>query len=291
VAEYVAEAEQDEQNEVAPETAKERTGTKTELFLGLLWLGITVFTAYASLHGTPVMTGAFGAALDAMPDVISSSLITAASIAAAASSRYGSAFKRLLMGLLAGAGFGVVTAIGVRWAYGEGTSVMTLCITVAAACILGGAFAMLPGGVLDSSLWAMTWVLFVGLILPVLKPSLLTVLGGGPAATEAGQATAETRFLLLQPIVAGLLAAMHSVRWMRKDDPSLFWYPIAGALPGVYLLATESLGHIGGKVLAATPDGAAGEALFTDAAKLKYALTVLAVGGLLALLIGARKPK
>ncbi|MEV0268006.1 hypothetical protein AB0H43_04450 [Hamadaea sp. NPDC050747] len=154
---------------------------------------------------------------------------------------------------------------------------------MAAACVLGGAFAMLPGAVLDASLWAMTWVLFAGLILSVLKPHLVTMLGGG--------ATGQSRFLLLQPAVAGLLAAMHSVRWLRAENPALFWFPVAGALSGVYLLATEGLGHFGGKVLAATPDSAAGEALFTDAAKLKYAVIVLAVGGVLALLIAARRPR
>ncbi|MBV1852904.1 hypothetical protein [Catellatospora tritici] len=269
----------------------ESTGTKTEVFTGLLWLGVSVFTAYATLHGTPGAPGPLGAAIEAMPDLISSSLITAAAIAAAASSRRGSALGRLLVGLAVGAGFGLVTAAGVRFAYGAEASVTTLCLTVAAACVLGGAFAALPGPVVDSSLWAMTWVLFAGLILTVLKDPLLTVLGGGPTATDAAQATAETRFLLLQPVVAGLLAAMHSVRWLRMDDPGLFWYPLTGALPGVYLLATEGLGHVTAKALSATPGGAAGAALFTDATRIRYAVIVLAVGGVLALLIGARRPK
>ncbi|MBB5867312.1 hypothetical protein F4553_000691 [Allocatelliglobosispora scoriae] len=267
------------------------TGVKTEVYLGLLWLGITVFTAYASLHGAPGGTGALGAAVAAMPDVLSASLITAASIAGAAASRYAGAGRRLLVGFVAGAAFGLVTAVGVRLAYGPGTSVTMLAITVAVACVLGGAFAILPEGVLGASLWAMTWVLFAGLILSVLKPNLLTVLGGGPAAAQAAQATAETRFLYLQPVVAGLLAAMHSVRALRADDPALFWFPVAGALPGLYLLATEGLGHLGGTSLSATPDGAVGEALLTDPTKIRYAVIVLAVGGLLGLLIGARRPK
>jgi hypothetical protein len=273
------------------ETPAESAGIKTEVFLGLLWLGITVFTAYASTNGMPGAPGPLGAAVEAMPGVISSSLITAAAITGAASSRYASAFRRLLTGLTAGAAFGVVTAIGIRFAYGSGTSVTMLSITVAAACVVGGAFAMLPSAVLDASLWAMTWVLFAGLILSVLKTNLLTILGGGPAAAEAAQAAAETRFLYLQPVVAGLLAAMHSVRSLRPEDPVLFWFPVAGALSGIYLLVTEGLGHVGGKVLSAAPDGAAGEALLTDAAKLKYALIVLAVGGVLGLLIGVRRPK
>ncbi len=274
------------------ETPKESTGTKTEVYLGLLWLGITVFTAYASINGVKGAPGPLESAIEAMPDVISTSLVTAASIAAAASSRAASALGRLFIGLAAGAAFGVVTAIGVRFAYGPGASVTMLSITVAAACVLGGVFAMLPGPMIDSSLWAMTWVLFAGLILSVLKTNLLLLLGGGPNATEAAQATAESRFLLLQPIVAGLLAAMHSVRWLRPENPPVFWFGITGALSGIYLLATEGLGHLGGKVLSSTtPDGAAAEALLTNADKLKYAVIVLAVGGVLGLLIGARKPK
>lgn len=266
-----------------PQVVAESTGTRTEVFVGLLWLGITVFTAYVSIHGVPGAPGPLGAAVDAMPDVISSSLITAASIAAAAGSRSSGAVQRLFTGLAAGAAFGAVTAIGVRFAYGASTSVTVLGITVAAACVLGGAFCVLPSAVVDASLWAMTWVLFAGLILAVLKPHLLTVLGGGP--------TAQTRFLLLQPAVAGLLAAMHATRWLRPADPSPAWYLVSGALPGIYLLATEGLGQLGGMALLATPDGAAGAALFTDAAKLQYAVIVLAVGGVLGLLIGARRPK
>ncbi|GHJ48329.1 hypothetical protein Cs7R123_56710 [Catellatospora sp. TT07R-123] len=274
-----------------PAEPAESTGTKQEVYLGLLWLAITVFTAYSSLHGTPGATGPLDAAIQAMPDVVSTSLITAAAIAAAAASRRATALGRLLVGLLAGAGFGLVTAFGVRLAYGSGTSVTTLCVAVAAACVLGGAVAMLPGEVVDSSLWAMTWVLFAGLILNVLKPSLLTVLGGGPAADAMAQATAETRFMYLQPAVAGLLAAMHAVRWLRSADPALAWYPLTAALPGVYLLATEGLGHVAGRALAATPDGAAGQALLTDATKIRYTVIVLVVGGVLGLLIGARRPK
>lgn len=267
------------------------TGTGTEVYLGLLWLGITVFTAYVSIHGVPGASGPLDAAVTAMPDVISSSLITAASIAGAASSRYAGTFRRLFIGLAAGAAFGVVTAFGVRFAYGAGASVTMLSVTVAVACVLGGSFAMLPGAVLHASLWAMTWVLFAGLILSVLKPNLLTLLGGGPMAAQAAQATAESRFLYLQPVVAGLLAAMHSVRALRPESPALLWYPVAGALSGIYLLATEGLSHLGGRALSRTPDGAAGQALYTDAAKVKYALIVLAVGGVLGLLIGARRPK
>lgn len=265
------------------DVAADSSATRTEVCLGLLWLAISVFTAYASIHGVPGAPGPVSAAVSAMPDVISSALVTAASIAAAAGSRHAGAVRRLLIGLATGAGFGAVAAVGVRIAYGTSTSVTMLSITVAAACVLGGAFAMLPGSVIDASLWAMTWVLFAGLILSVLKPHLVTMLGGG--------ATGQSRFLLLQPAVAGLLAAMHSVRWLRPADPALLWFPVAGALSGVYLLATEALGHLGGKVLSATPDSAAGEALFTDAAKLKYAVIVLAVGAVLALTIGARRPR
>jgi hypothetical protein len=263
--------------------AADRTATRTEVYLGLLWLAVTVFTAYAAIHGVPQAPGPISAAVAALPDVISSALISAAAIAAAAGSRHAGAFRRLLVGLAAGTAFGAVTAVGVRIAYGASTSVTMLSITVAAACVVGGLFAVLPSAVLDASLWAMTWVLFAGLILSVLKPHLVTMLGGG--------ATGQDRFLLVQPAVAGLLAAMHSVRWLRPADPALLWFPVAGALSGVYLLATEGLGQLGGEVLSATPDGAAGAALFTDAAKLRYAVIVLAVGGVLALVIGARRPR
>ena len=98
------------------ETHRESTGTAQELFLSLLWLGTTMYVAHATLGNAPDPDGVLGAAVEAMPDLIISSLVTGASLGAAAGSRFGGTGRRLLVGLAMGSAFG--SACGVRHADG-----------------------------------------------------------------------------------------------------------------------------------------------------------------------------
>jgi hypothetical protein len=65
------------------------TGTLTALFLGLLWLVTTMWTAHATIKGTGAdASGVLGAAAAALPGVIAATLVTGASIGHAASGRF-----------------------------------------------------------------------------------------------------------------------------------------------------------------------------------------------------------
>ena len=176
------------------------TGTLTQLFLGLVWLGTTMYAAHATITGSGEnVSGALAAAVAALPGVVAATLVTGASIGAAAGPRFRSAGGRLLAGLALGALFGLAAAAGIRFAYGGGASIMALAITVGAASIVGGALAVLPGEVLKAGLWGTTWVFFAGVIFGVLQPNLVKLLGSGEAAN--------TRFVLGQSLVTGLVAA------------------------------------------------------------------------------------
>src|SRR6476659_7064884 len=87
------------------------SGTGTQLFLGLLWLGTTMWAAHATLAGqSDTAGGALGSAVSALPDVVAAMVVTSATIASAASSRFAGPGRRFLMGLGAGILFGAIAA-------------------------------------------------------------------------------------------------------------------------------------------------------------------------------------
>jgi hypothetical protein len=267
-------------------------GTPTQIFSGLLWLGITVWVARATLTtGGVGLTGPLGSAAAALPGVVAATLLTSATIASAASGRFRGAGRRLLVGLGVGVLFGAITAAGVRLAYGNAPSITVLAVVVGAAGVLAGAAAVLPHAVLEAALWATTWVFFAGIIFGVLQVQLTTLLGGGPAADPAAQATANTRFTYGQSILTGLAAAYFAYRNLSGEKKAWPWFLIAGALPGGLLLAAEGFIRLGGSsvirlVHATGVDNAALVGL-TDWSRLRHALIVFAVGGVVAAIRGA----
>lgn len=269
------------------------TGTGTQLFLGLLWLGITVWTTHATLTtGQDGPTGVLGQAAEALPGIVTTAMVTGASIASAAGSRSERALVRFLVGLLAGVVFGVAVAFGLRFAYGAGPSITVLAITVGAACVVGGVAAILPNAVLEAALWGVSWVFFAFLILGVLQVQALKMLGGGPTASVAAQSTAESRYVLITAVAAGLFGALQTYRNLGMERHSLGWYLIAGSVPGLILLAGEALTTLGGASLVHIVHGfTAGDApvaALTSAARIRDALIVLVVGALISLIGGAR---
>ncbi len=260
------------------------TGTSIQLFVGLVWLGTTMFTAHATITGGGEnVSGALGAAAAALPGVVAATLVTGASVGAAAGPRWRSAGGRLLGGLALGALLGVAAAAGIRFAYGDGAPIMALAITVGAGSVVGGALAILPGDVLRAGLWATTWVFFVGVIFGVLQPNLVKLLGSGEAAN--------TRFVVGQSVLTGLAAAFCALRFLRVEGNRVLWYLVGGALPGLVLLGAERLTRAGGSAVAELVHGFRTESptlvQLSDSARLRHALIVLAVGGLIALLMGA----
>jgi hypothetical protein len=258
-------------------------GTFALICLGLVWLGTTVYAAHATITGSgETLSGSLGAAAAALPGVVAATLVTGATIGAASGPRHGSAGGRLLAGLILGALFGLAAAAGIRFAYGGERSVMVLAITVGAASLVGGALAVLPGEVLKAGLWGTTWVFLAGVIFGVLPPNLVNLLGSGDAAN--------TRFAVGQSVVTGLAAAF-SLLLLRVPRNRMLWYLVGGALPGLVLLGAEWLTRAGGPAVAQLVHGFRGQSSalveLAASARLRHALIVLAVGGLIAMLLGA----
>ena len=257
------------------------TGSLTQLFLGMVWLGTTMYAAHTTITGRG-MNGALGATVAALPGLVAATLVTGASIGAAAGRRSRGAAGRLLTGLALGTVLGVAAAAGIRFAYGGGTSITMLAITVGAASVVGGALAVLPGEVLKAGLWGATWVFVVGMMFGVLQPNLVRFLGNGEGAN--------TRFVLTESLVTGLAAALSTLRFLRVKRNRVLWYLVGGALPGMVLLGAEWLTRAGGPLVAQLVRGPRTDsAALAEPARLRHALIVLAVGGLVATLLGALK--
>src|SRR4051794_7553176 len=94
------------------------SGTMREVYLGLLWLGTSMYVEHMSLRGGGHLSGALGAAAAALPGVIAATLVTSAGIANVASSNRRSAGGRLAFGLVVGLLFGAVSGVALRYAYG-----------------------------------------------------------------------------------------------------------------------------------------------------------------------------
>jgi hypothetical protein len=253
------------------------SGTGRELFLGLLWFGTSMWTAHATINGTGAdASGPLGAAAAALPGVVAGTIVTAAGIGHAAASRFRGAGGRMLAGLALGALFGAISAAGIRFGYGDQQSITVLAVTVGVASVLGGALAVLPDAVLESGLWATSWVFFCGVILGVLQPQLTKLLTGDSLT-------------LAESVVTGLLAGYFALQWLRNERTWVV-FVLAGALPGLVLLATEALTRLGGAGLVHLVNGfsPAQDALvqLTDAARLRHGLIVLVAGVAVTSLVG-----
>ena len=265
--------------------SRESTGTARELFLGLLWLATSLFSAHAALSGHgDGPDGLLGAAAAALPGLVAATLVTGASIGHAAGSRFRSAVGRLVAGVAVGAVFGAAAGVGLRLAYGKTPSITTLAVVVGVASVIGGAFAMLPDAVLEAGLWATTWVFFAGVIVGVWQATWLA-----KTAVADPDQPASLLFALAQATATGLIAAVYSSRSLRGEKPAVGWFVVAGAVPGLLLLGAELLTRLAGASVQKLIGGDSKVLVkLSDTAALRHALIVLAVGMVLAGISGLR---
>jgi len=270
-------------------------GSGVLLALGLLWLAITMWTAHASIlgnSGDPAV--ALGSAAGALPGVIAASLLAGGTAGLALIGRFGRSggtVRRLLVGLAAGSVCGLVAAGAILYGYGANSSIAVLAVTVGIAGAVGGASAALPSPVFAAGIVATLVVFLAGVLFNLVQPQLTNLFDTGN--TLQSQASASEVFAYTQSAVSGLLAGIAGYWYLRRRDERPWpWYLLAGALPGLLLLATEALTHLGGSSLFGIVKGfsAWDRAMveFTDFARFRNALVVLFVGGLTAMIAVGR---
>jgi hypothetical protein len=281
-----------EETATRAEVSTGSTGTLTELYMALVFLGTSVWTTHATINNSvDSLPSVLADAAAALPGLVAATILTGAGLGGAGASRFRSVGGRLLAGLGLGLLFGIISAAAIRWAYGSGSTIMALAVTVGIASVVGGLLAVFPERMLGAGLWATGWVFFAGVIFGVLQPQIINALGGGKGASAAAQDTANTRFLLGQAVVTGVLAAYFALQKLRTERPAWIWYTLAGALPGLILLGAEWLTRFGGTSLADlaniyAPDTAALEGP-SASNRLQHALIVLVVATVVTSIAGA----
>lgn len=286
------------------------------LALGVAWLAAVLLVARASIMVNGEL--ALITAAIALPTVIATSVLAGAvsglTAVGALTARRPEWTARLalraalavLAGLLA-AGLGSMVILVNSGAY---PSVTVLVAAVCTAGGVGGALgAVRPASVGAAGLTAALAVLVIGFALRLFKDPLLTVFGAGestPSRLSAAGWFALTE-ALVSGVTAGLVAFWCLRRAHRRDAgrwagpagsaarrPALGWpaYLAAGATTGVVLLLAEAVTRLGGArllELAGSVSELDRTALrLAGSARLNYALVVLFLGAILAMIAFGR---
>lgn len=266
------------------------------LLLGLVWLAATLWTARTAIannSGDPA-AAASTAAL-ALPDVVTAALLagTAAALAVAglAFASPESIARRTLVGAAAGAICGGVAGGLILFGYGNGPSIGVLAGTVVAAGLVGGASAVLRRAVHAAAVTGVLTVFLAGVAINVFEHPLKSLLGAGTSV--ASQAGAANQLSILSAVGSGAVAGLVAYFYLRRRR-DLRWpaFALAGAFPGLLLLAAEAITTVGGSGLFAAVDqlSTADQATlnYVDGARLDQALTVTFIGAVVAMIAVGR---
>lgn len=275
--------------------------------LSLAWLAAMLWSGQRAVSLAGATTMAITSTALALPVVISASLVSGAATGLAvanvftrrglvgATARFGGAVVAALL-------TGVLAAVAVALGYGDGPTVMVLAGTVAAAVTLGGAAGGLRAtAVVGAVVSAGLAVFAVSLVLSLFQDQIMSLYGYGE--TQESQVSALDWFSRTVSLAGGLAAgavafgyltvvarrAASSSTALRPRWPG---YLIAGAGPGLLLLAAEVLTRTAGSQVL-TLAGALSEAdraaqALLGSSRIDHGLVVLFVGALTALILHGR---
>ncbi len=286
----------------ADEAATPRLGAGLVLLLAVGWYAATMWSAQLSITGDDAAVAISAAAL-ALPAVIGANLLLGAGCALATvawirrdgsgrRARLGrwtnSAARRLMVGVATGVGCGVVTAALVMIGYGSNTAVLVIALTAAGAATLGGAGAAMPSPVLGASVAGLLGVQITSVVVNFFATAVKSMFGAD--GTAAGEANAAYTFTFLSALLAAIVAGVAAFAYLRRQRRASMWpsYLVAGAMPGIALLATEVLTVLGGsQLLDLVGDLSAMDHFFIaflDRARINQGL-IIAFGGAVAALV------
>ncbi|MDG4784883.1 hypothetical protein O7626_02865 [Micromonospora sp. WMMD1102] len=226
--------------------------------LALGWLAAMLWSAKAEISSAGLSSMAITLAAYSLPGLISASLVAGAAVSLVLGNlmtRLGiwRSTPRFLVSLVAGLATGFLAALVVTLSYGEGSAIMVLAGTAAAAATVGGIIGGLRGTLVVAAVVAAGLAVFaVGFALNYFKDPLLELYGFGE--TQVSQVTAARWFARTVSVTSALAAGLLVFGYLRAAGrravergtgavPTLRWpaYLIAGAGPGLLLLVTEIL--------------------------------------------------
>jgi hypothetical protein len=132
--------------------------------------------------------------------------------------------------------------------YGHGPAMTVLALAAAAAGAIGGALTIVrPIAAIGGGVAAMLGVFAVGAGLALVQHPLKSLLGAGD--TVSSQVIAADRLFHLSALVSGCAAGLIAFAFLRRRGHRWPWFMLAGALPGLILLAGEVITRLGGMPL------------------------------------------
>jgi hypothetical protein len=272
--------------------------------LAVAWLAGMLWSGQRAISSANTDSIAIAMAAYSLPGVISASLVSGAAMGLTLTNlltRRGvtRAVPRFATAVGAGLVTGVLAGLAVTFSYGHSSAMMVLAGAIAAAATIGGTAAGLRNApAVGAVVTAGLAVFAVAFILATFKSPLLSLYGYG--ATEATKVNAVTWYSRTAWLAGGLAAGLVTffyLRWAQRranalggENRTLRWpvYLIAGAGPGLLLLATEALTRTaGGQVLALAKALSVADGVsqgWLGSSRFTYALGVLFVGSFTALM-------
>jgi hypothetical protein len=253
----------------------------------LLWLAATLWGVHASIDEQSGID-ALGVAALSLPQVVLAGAVAGCGVALALLLYLGPArpWLRLALGAGTGLGAGAVVVALALLTYGAASTTALLAATVAVATLLGGALAALrPSAAVLAGLTGIFVWFVVGFLQAAFFDRLAGLLGGvGPASA---------RLAVAVPLLGGILVGLTAHASLRRRT-DLRWpaYLLAGALPGLLIIAAGALAQLGGAPLLRLVAGLSRDDdivhAFIGEQQLKTALLVLFAGAVTALLLFGR---
>ncbi|WP_199853344.1 hypothetical protein [Plantactinospora sp. BC1] len=277
--------------------------------LALGWLAAMLWSARAEISSAGLSSMATVQTAYALPGLVSASLLGGAAVSLVLGNlmtRLGiwRSTPRFAVSLAIGVSVGFLAALVVTLSYGDGSAIMVLAGTVAAAATVGAIVGGLRNTLVVAAIVAAGLAVFaVGYALNYVKDPLLDLYGFGD--TEVSQLTAYRWFnrtvSLASGLAAGLLvfgylrtAGRRAVERVTGTGPQLRWpaYLITGAGPGLLLLTTEILIRTAGaeviRLAGAISDADQIVQADLGRSRINHLLLVLFVGALTALIAFGR---
>ncbi|MBE1487333.1 hypothetical protein [Plantactinospora soyae] len=266
--------------------------------LSLGWLAAMLWSAKAEISSSGVDSMAIASAAYALPGVISASLVSGAAVSLALANlltRFGvrRTTPRFAAALAAGLATGLLSVLALRLSYGDGSTIMIIAGSIAAAATVGG----IAGGlrstlVVGAIVAAMLAVFAVGFALSYFKNPVLSFYGASATDPERYE-NAMNLFRWTGSLAGGLAAGLLAFGYLRiagrvtpATPPRWPGYMIAGAGAGLLLLTAEVITRTAGAEMLRMAsaiseiDRSGQDSL--GGSRLSHAMVVLFVGALVA---------
>lgn len=240
-----------------PDTWPERgLGVGLLLALAFAWLAATLWGTHVWADEN-LLSVTIATIAEALPIVVSASVVGGAAAGLAARTwlvRSDRPLRRVLITLSGSFVIAAASATAVVLRYGTSSVMLTLAGTIAMACLLGGAAALLrPAAVVGGALAGTLSTFITGALLSNYQAPLKSLLGSG--STPASQLAAANRFLYLGAALSGLIAGLVAYFYLRRRGLGWPAYLTAGGAAGVVYLVGQGLTQLGGATLLRAASG------------------------------------